>query len=182
MFYKSAHHSLQTLQWPLEITAFLKCGITLLCLFIRQALHDEILFLKRQENPYLLQYIPFCNMYALEHLSVSHFKQLGNSLSKETFQTSCIICNWCLPFHLIASASQITCFNAHFAYVLVQVVAWILLSNVLHGPWLIWIVKGMTKTVWSIRWKSHQMDSGVVRCTFVFYLKFHLFSASLQEF
>ena len=78
----------------------------------------------------------------------SHFKSLGSELSKESFLHSCSICRWCFPILLIASASHIKCYHAHFVCILMQMVMWILLSISLHWPWLLWIIEKMTKIVW----------------------------------
>ena len=41
------------------------------------------------------------------------------------------------------------CYHAHFVWILMQMVMWILLSISLHVPLLLWIIEEMMKIVWS---------------------------------
>ena len=118
----------------------------------------------------------------------SYFEQFDNAQLKEPFQASCSICSWYLLILLIASASHIKCFNINIVSILLHMEMLIFLSIVLHGPWLLWIVEGMMKTVWShyklksIRLELHHIDSDVLRSIFVFYLIFHFLYDLIQEF
>ena len=113
-------------------TVFLKCSITLLSLFIRQALHDGILLLKRKSPPFRVETILQCAHRT--PLWVAILNNLTMLCWRVPLQTSCSIWNWFLPILFISSASHIKCSHSYFVYILLQIVMWILLSNVLYVP------------------------------------------------